>query len=433
MYNLLSLVISSTNMATDHKTYILSTANKILSNPEALRKHTWKTRPCLYDHKCAHPSECGQAHFLEEYRIPICLFLEFCQKQDCKMYHPQLGAPQDYIAFMGINQILLPHQQWELKRNIFQGATAIIADKERLRQHLYKTRACLNGADCANKTACQNAHYESEYRIPICLFLNICEEKECKNFHPSRETKDQFLMSAPKFKYASEEAHLLAKIDREKMMSNLRPLTRPNPLAVPTKPFKMNTKLCGFAEKGMCRKSGCTFAHSLDELVINGLTTPEEKRSFVEKTTRKVVSDVFMRPSYKNSVDRKMEYDQFKFVIKMQAEENGEEYEEEEEDTNEEEEEEEEEEEIRSEENGEEYEDDQLNEVLNFIENGDIENGDIEMEQHKEEFLFEIEYLQMEELDDSIVVDTFYFNKNSLSKYKTEKFSWGDDDSDDYF
>ena len=395
----------------DHKTYIISTANKILSNPEALRKHTWKTQLCRYEHKCAHPSECAQVHFLEEYRVPICLFLEFCQKKDCKMYHPHLGAPQEYIAFMGINKILLPRQQWEIKRNIFQGATAMISDKERLRQHLYKTRACLNGANCVNKTTCQNAHYASEYRIPICLFLDICEEKDCKNFHPSRETKEQFLLSAPKFKYVSEEAYLQEKIDREKVMSNLRPLTRPNPLAVPTKPLKMNTKLCGFAAKGMCRKSGCTFAHSLDELVINGLTTQDEKRAFVEKTTGKAVSDVYMRPSYKNSVDRKMEYDQFKFVIKMQAEENGDDYEEEEE-----------------EEEDQEENDEELEEIMCEID--EIDRQYEEIETHKEDFVSELEgdIQRMDEFDDSIVMETFYYNDfNKLSKFNVKIPVWGDE------
>lgn len=397
------------------KNFVISTANAVLSNPESIRKHTWKTQICRYGHNCNSPSDCSCSHFLEEYRIPICLFLEFCQKKDCKMYHPNICAPHDYIMSMGINQILLPKQQWEMKRNTFQGARALIADKDRLRQHFYKTLPCVNGPDCKNKDVCQNAHYADEYRIPMCLFFNFCEEQGCKYFHPLRQTTEEFMALVPKFKYQSQKQHEEAMIERERVMSLLRPLDRPNPLAVPTtttKAYRAKTKLCEFVKKGICKKNGCTFAHTLEELNIDGLTTVEEKKEFMEKNGNKI-PNVFFRPAYKNSIDKKLEYDELKFVIKMRAEENGEEYEDDEDD-------------------------EEVNEVLDEIDQ--VNQNEEVIEEHKEEFILELENNQeMDEIDDEIFLETFYFNEENpfvkFRKFRTseENFCWGDDDSDEYY
>lgn len=421
-------IMSQTDFA--HKQFILSSANNILSNQDALRKHIWKSQPCRYGHNCKSLSDCGQAHFLEEYRIPVCLYLEFCQSKDCKMYHPHLGAPHEYITFIGINKILPTRQDWDLKRHTFQSAREFIADKERLRQHLYRTSPCVNGPECKTKDICQSAHYADEYRIPICVFLDFCEEKGCKYFHPSRQTKENFMESVPKFKYISEAEKVekdknMEKIEKEKVMSLLRPLEHPNPLAVPSSPPVFSnryTKLCDFVKKGMCRKNGCPFAHSLDDLILKGITSSQEKRLFLEKTGNKV-DEIYMRPSYKNCIDRKIEYDQFKFVIQMRAEENGEKYEESDSDSSE---------------NYESSED----EDCDLSPKSDIlvSLSELEIERHKEDFLLEIEDMEMEEFDDGVVVETFYFNKDLkkdqgiFTKFgQIGKFSWADDESDKYY
>lgn len=349
------------------------------------------------------------------------------------MYHPHLGTPHEYINFIGINKILPTRQQWELKRHTFQSARAFISDKERLRQHLYRTTACVNGPECKTKETCQNAHYDSEYRIPICLFLDFCEEKGCKYFHPNRETREKFMESAPKFKYASEaekvEKEMEMKMDKvkekERVMSLLRPLDRPNPLAVPSAPPVFSnryTKLCDFVKRGMCRKNGCPFAHSLDDLIVSGITSSPEKRAYLEKKTGNKIDEIYMRPSYKNFIDRKLEYDQFKFVIKMRSEENGEEYEDEED----------------------EEESDGSDEKYGSDQEADEEEvfrlSDIEIEKHKEDFLLEMVDMEMEEFDDGVVIETFYFNQDfneekqgPFSKFgKIEKFCWADDDSDKF-
>lgn len=409
------------------KNFIISTANNILSDSQALRKHMWKTKPCPYGHNCKNflsngPSECGDAHFLEEYRIPMCLFLEFCQKKDCKMYHPHLGAPHEYISFMGINRNLLSRQEWENKRTTYNFARAFMADKERLRQHLFKTRSCQYGAECKNKENCQNAHFFDEYRIPVCLFMNFCDEKGCQYFHPSRETNEKFIEEkSPKFKYASSAAYEESKYKKEKVMSLLLPISCPNPLAVPSVvkiAENAKTKFCSFVkEKQMCKKMGCTYAHSIDELVVNGRESLQEKIDYLEKRGKDIPL-VFVRPVHKNWIKSHMEWEQMKIFKQIQAEENGEPVEEDDEDTKEKE----------------------IEEVLEEIEKNIEEESEM-IEIFKDEFLRDLEFEgneEFDEFDEGIVMETFTYPHLSLdaNKYKidvSEKFLWGDDDSDEYY
>jgi len=180
-------------------------------------------------------------------------------------------------------------------------------------------------------------------------------------------------------------------------MKNLLPLRQRNPLAVPYKPLKEKTKLCDFAKaKSMCRKGGCSFAHSLDELVLScgAFSSLEEKKAFVEATTGKKVADHYLRPSYKNSSDRLREHKELKFVMMMRAEEN--------------------------EENEEKYEDsedeDEQESCVTDSDDRDTEIEEvlqeIEMMEHQEEFVEETDTMEMEEFDESIIVDTFYYNPN---------------------
>lgn len=369
-----------------HKNNILASAKRILSNPESLRAHLYKSKPCPYANNCDR-ADCGDAHFLEEFRIPICLYLEFCQKRDCKMYHPHMGAPHEYISFMGINRSLLPRQQFEAKKCIIQGAKLLIEDKERLRQHFYRTIPCKYGEKCLEKETCQNAHFTNEYRLPICPFLNFCEDSSCKNFHPERDVKEKFY---PLFKFSSVEEFL----KREEEMAPLRPLINRNLKAIPSyfqkDRKKEKTKFCDFVKpKSMCRKAGCSYAHSLEELVIgcDSFTSLEEKKAFVEATTGKSVPYYYLRPAYKNSDERRREHEELKFVMMMRAEENGEEYTEPEEP-----------EESKYEEEIEQ----QMAEVLQ----------EIEIETHQAEFSAEMEEMEMEEFDDSLYIEEFRWDQD---------------------
>ncbi len=322
----------------------------------------------------------------------MCLYLEFCQKQDCKMYHPHMGAPHEYIAFMGINRSLLPRKEWEMKKCVHQGAKALIADKERLRQHFYRTSVCPNQHNCKEKETCQNAHFSDEFRLPFCLFLNFCDDKNCKYFHPERDIKEKFI---PYFKYSSSEFK-----KRKETLSNLLPLREPNPLAVPSPCMakKQKTKLCAFVLKQMCNKPGCTFAHTLEELNVGReFQSLQEKKMFVEQKTGVQVSDVYLRQGFENSIDRKMEQEHLEFVMKMREEDDDDKYDDDDEEETE---------ELRviidmKQAEMQMQEDSEIREILR----------EIEIDQHKEQFLEDMEMMEMEEFDDEIVVETFFYNQ----------------------
>lgn len=387
------------------KNFILSSAKNILSDEVALRSHLLKSKVCPFGVNCDRKN-CGDAHFLEEYRIPICLYLEFCQKSDCTMYHPHMGSPPEYISFMGINRKLMPRVEWEMKKCIHNGAKEMLSNKESRDRHFYRTQACKDGLKCLHKETCQDAHFSDEYRIPVCPFLNFCDITGCQNFHGERETKEQFMKRAPQFKFSKETFR-----KHEKNMDLLRPLKERNPLAVSNQPYKLKTKLCAFVkDKKMCNKVGCSFAHSLEELQIGReFGSLKEKKEFVERRMGKQISEVYLRPAYHNSVDRKMEQEEFEFVLKMQQEEiiDDGKYVEEDEDDDEEEEE-------------EEYTElrvvidmDRAKEEMEILEEIEKEQKMIEddhnIDDHKDQFIEEIEMMEMEEFDENIVVETFYY------------------------
>ncbi len=394
----MSSISSMSAAMSARKNFILSSAKNILSDEVALRSHLLKSKVCPFGVNCDR-KECGDAHFLEEYRIPICLYLEFCQKTECKMYHPHMGSPHEYISFMGINRVLMPRAEWEMKKCIYKGAKDLLDNKERRNQHFYRTRACTNGPNCANKETCQDAHFANEYRIPVCPFLNFCDITGCQNFHGERETKEQFMQRAPQFKFFSQENFQ----SHEKTMSLLLPMKQPNPLAISNKPYKLKTKLCGFVKVNkMCEKIGCTFAHNLEELQTDHeFANIQEKKDFVERRLGKRIPEVYLRPAHLNSVDRKIQHEQLEFVLKMQEEENGDnKYDDEEE--------------VEVEEVEEVEEVTDLKVVIDMNINMDEVLDEIEKEQdqideHKTQFIEEMEMMEMEEFDDNIIVETFYY------------------------
>jgi hypothetical protein len=275
-----------------------------MSNPVALKQHMWKSKPCKFGIDCQlNLSECPGAHFLEEYRVPICLFLNECSKKECSMYHPQMGNAQEYITLMGIDKIIPTYAQWEEKKKrkdfVIQGAKHTISNKELLHSHLLKTRPCLKGIKCKDMKSCGGAHFLEEYRLPICLYMEFCREKECKAFHPnSGKTREQFM---------KENNIVLPSENQLNFKKNTSPLFDPNPQVISSKmpPTKTNTYLCSFVkEKSKCERPSCSFAHSIEDLVlpveIKNISL-EEKKKLAEKIMKKQISDVYMRPSYLNS------------------------------------------------------------------------------------------------------------------------------------
>jgi len=67
-----------------------------------MTKHLWRTKPCVNGLKCRNIETCCGAHFKSEYRVPTCLYQEFCEKKGCEFYHPHMGTVEQYMDFMGL-------------------------------------------------------------------------------------------------------------------------------------------------------------------------------------------------------------------------------------------------------------------------------------------------------------------------------------------
>ena len=300
------------------QSYILSIATQMMGNPDMMRKHFYKSQvcqvaDCIYD-------GCDNAHFIEEYRPAVCIFLEFCQNSNCNMYHPHLGSPYEYTNYIGISNILMTRDQWELKKQrnmIHVNARKFMSDKELLRQHLFKTRPCFYGSDCKNKEKCAGAHSIEEYKLPICLFMNFCEEEKCQHFH-HRDDKEKFFENFRQSLKVSSSASLYEKEEKTVSLKNR------NLFAIPNKVNnqKTNTRFCNFVkENSLCTRTDCKFAHSLEDLVISlPYSSIQEKKELVEKINGSIVDEVFLKKSYENSTYFKMMKEQVDVIEEMKDE-----------------------------------------------------------------------------------------------------------------
>ena len=327
-YSLICLPLSLAIMSLTHSTIIFN-ANKIMSDQDLLQRHMWKSKPCHFGSDCTRElEECAGAHFLEELRISPCLFLHICRKENCSMYHPNMGTAADYFAYMGFDKILPTQKVWQQRRFVIQGAKITLSNPELLRKHLFKSRPCFNGDKCKNKEECVGAHFLDEYRLPICLYLEFCQEKKCNAFHPhSGKTKEQFM----------EENNIVLPIrpasviptPAHSLSVHINPLVGANSKAEPPKTIiheKKNTVLCSFVkENSKCKKVDCGFAHSVEDLVLpfqvdQGISV-EKKREIVERLIKKTVPDFFLRPSYMNSVHMMESKRQIDMIDDMRREE----------------------------------------------------------------------------------------------------------------
>ncbi len=301
---------------------ILYKANSIINNPQAFQAHMWKTQPCKFGNNCSHQvSECPGAHFLEEYRVPVCLYLHACKTpMQCKMYHPHLGTADQFISFLGMNKILPTKSEWEMNKQrrdfVLSGAKITIDNPELLRKHLFKTRPCFNGVQCKDKEKCPGAHYIEEYRLPICLYMEFCQEKRCTNFHPHHGKTSQQYMDEHNINLPSKDLFISEPYNFEE---NTRPLNTPNKKAAPQlfENKKANTAFCSFVkENKKCTKNSCPFAHSVEDFRLNDgkdYSDMNEKKIAIEKRIG-FVPDYFMKPSYKNSVYISLMREQVKLV-----------------------------------------------------------------------------------------------------------------------
>jgi hypothetical protein len=122
-----------------------------------------------------------------------------------------------------------------------------------------------------------------------------------------------------------EEKNIKFAEKKSERQSVILSLKERNDLAVPSKlkNNKVNTQFCNFVkEKSVCSKSGCNFAHSLEDLVVNiPYSSMEEKKKLVEKMTGKKVDDVFLRTSVENSAYLQMMKNQAEMIKEIGEEE----------------------------------------------------------------------------------------------------------------
>jgi hypothetical protein len=94
---------------------------------------------------------------------------------------------------------------------------------------------------------------------------------------------------------------------RQDTMKDMLPLRERNPQAEikHVAHVKSNTALCSYVKAdSKCKKSGCSFAHSVDDLVLPfpvGEVSIEAKRVMAEQFMKKKIPDFFMKPSHMNS------------------------------------------------------------------------------------------------------------------------------------
>jgi hypothetical protein len=172
-------------------------------------------------------------------------------------------------------------------------AKKIVADKESLSQHLYRTQKCRHGVRCNRKETCVGAHFSNEYRVNTCLHLQYCNRGECEKYHPNLGSVEGYMVAfGIKFEYNSKEEWLAstskkpypvvpkpsedepnAKRQRTFAQShpNLAPITNNHKIVRSASHVdsRICTQLCNnVKEDSPCHYDGCKYAHSIDQLVL---------------------------------------------------------------------------------------------------------------------------------------------------------------------
>jgi len=123
------------------------------------------------------------------------------------------------------------------------------------------TKLCRHGEECKYISTCFRAHSISEYSPVKCKFDKGCYSLECRYFHEHRETIDEYVVRCNQFK------------------QNVKKCTR----------------ICKkMTEDAPCSNKSCSFAHTLEDLVLPFNCPPERK---LEEARRIFGDDVkpFMR------------------------------------------------------------------------------------------------------------------------------------------
>ena len=123
-------------------------------------------------------------------------------------------------------------------------------------RHLHRTQKCRHASSCNLGDRCKFAHSWDEYRLPICFFkfMKFCRNPKCTMYHMDIETKEQFV-SRNQIDFEKKE---MADNHFTKMCTNMS------------------------ADKP-CERGFCSYAHSLDELVLHVAHTKHNKKIVAEQ------------------------------------------------------------------------------------------------------------------------------------------------------
>jgi len=64
-------------------------AQNCLENPEMMKRHFWRTEPCENGINCSNMDTCYKAHFKCECKVPMCIYMEFCDIKYCEFIHKE--------------------------------------------------------------------------------------------------------------------------------------------------------------------------------------------------------------------------------------------------------------------------------------------------------------------------------------------------------
>lgn len=228
----------------------------------------------------------------------------------------------------------------QVKKNAYR----VISDKDLMNKHLWHTKPCKYGLSCSKIETCCGAHFKCEYRVPECLYQEFCEKKNCDFYHPHMGTEKEYMeFMKIEFQYNTPEeclvdtARLQSELDKKKIelekkflfAQNTRPLVNAPVIVNHTQEEKKNdarsfTRMCRHMKSNRpCKFSACTFAHSVEQLVLPTcdrvgckclrLHKGEDKTSVAERVLDMKIHSFMTRPTWMNNAYLKELKDQEDF------------------------------------------------------------------------------------------------------------------------
>lgn len=154
---------------------VMENARLVMANPQLKAKRIEKTQPCR-NMPCK-KENCTYAHREEEYKLPLCLYEEFCKKPGCQMYHPNRESREDFM-----------------KRNHIGFVAKVVSQSAKYIPHNRCTKMCTNmtiDTPCKGYyTYCTFAHHISSIYVQGC----DCDNKECWFFHSKYQDFFDYVM-----------------------------------------------------------------------------------------------------------------------------------------------------------------------------------------------------------------------------------------------